>query len=320
MKILILGAGGIGGYFGGRLAQAGADVTFLVRDNRKRQLEAQGLRIESGFGNATIPVTAKLASEIKPEYDLIIFTCKAYDLPTAIEAIAPAMSETTNVLPLLNGVSHIDRLNKQFGKSRVWGGTAKIAVTLTPDGLIRHLNEWQAIAFGPQEGGDSAKVQALKQLLEKGGVQATVSPDIKRDLWLKLVHLATVATLTSLMRANVGEIVRTPDGKDLFRKVLDANIDLASREGVVPDDVFVASYRDLFSQSNSTYEASLQRDIERGGKIESDHILGFVLDRFRAHGMPHEIQLAAYTHAKAYEQRREANRLPSQLASQSSPA
>lgn len=314
MKILVLGAGGVGGYFGGRLAETGADVTFLVRENRKQVLDAKGLRIESRYGNATVPVKTKLRSEIKPDYDLVILTCKAYDLDDALDTIAGAMGPQTTVLPLLNGVAHLARLNTRFGSQRVWGGTAKIAATVDAEGVVRHLNEWKAIVFGAQGGASPALVPQFKTLLDKAGVDATVSSNIERDLWMKLVHLATVATLTSLMRANVGEINRTPDGKKLFQRVLNANIEIASREGHVPDQAFIDTYRALFSEDQSLYEASLQRDIEKGGAIESDHILGFVLERCRAHGLPDDIQTLAYTHAKAYEQRRAANRLPARPA------
>ncbi|MEO6958987.1 MAG: ketopantoate reductase family protein [Burkholderiaceae bacterium] len=314
MKILVLGAGGVGGYFGGRLAQSGADVSFLVREKRKQQLDAHGLLIESHFGDATVPVATHLRADIRPDYDLVLLTCKAYDLSDAMDTIEGALGDSTVILPLLNGVAHLELLNQRFGASRVWGGTAKIAATVRPDGVIRHLNEWHILTFGAQDKIASSKIKEFKALLDKAGVTAVVSPDITRDLWMKLVHLGTIATLTSLMRANAGEINRTPDGKALFQRVLETNIQIASREGYPPDPSFIASYRELFSQSDSIYEASLARDIEKGGPIESDHILGFLLERCRAHGLPDDIPCLAYTHAKAYEQRRAANRLPARAA------
>lgn len=309
MKLLILGAGGIGGYFGGRLVEAGADVTFLVRPPRKALLEAQGLQIQSRFGDASLPVKARLKSEIDGDYDLVLLTCKAYDLPDAMETIAPAMEGRAGVLPLLNGVAHLALLSDRFGEVRVLGGVAKIAVTLTPEGIIKHLNDWCTLTFGEQNGQASNRATALKALFDKTSVDARVSTDIRRDLWHKLVHLHTVASMTSLMRANVGEIVRTPEGKELFQRVLDTNIEIARREGYAPDDDFIATYRALFSQAGSVYEASLLRDMARGGPIEADHILGFMLERCRAHGLPDPIHSLSYTSAKAYEQRRAAGRL-----------
>lgn len=309
MKILVLGAGGIGGYFGGRLVEAGADVTFLVRPPRKAVLESQGLQIQSRFGDASLTVKARLQSEIDSDYDLILLTCKAYDLQDAMETVAPVMTGRTGVLPLLNGVVHIALLGDRFGASRVLGGTAKIAVMLTPEGVIRHLNDWGTVTFGEQDGQRSSRVTALKALFDRTTVDARISADIQRDLWLKLVHLHTVASITSLMRANVGEIVRTPEGTDLLQRVLDTNINIARLEGYEPDDTFIATYRALFSQADSTYEASLLRDLERGKPIEADHILGFMLERCRAHGLNDHIHCLAYMSAKAYEQRRAAGRL-----------
>ncbi|MDB5797067.1 MAG: 2-dehydropantoate 2-reductase [Paucimonas sp.] len=309
MKILMLGAGGIGGAIGGRLAQAGADVTFLVREKRKAQLERDGLQIESPFGNAKLTVQAKLQAEIEPVYDLVILTCKAYDLESAIETIRPAMSGDTAVLPLLNGLAHIERLNQEFGAHKVMGGTAKIQVTLTPDGIVRQLNDWQTITFGEQDGSQSARAASLKALLDQTPIEAKLSLQVMRDMWLKVVHLSTVAGMTCLMRANIGEIVRTPEGSALLKTFLAANAAIAAKAGHEPDEKFLGTYLELFSQPQSAYEASMLRDLEKGGLIESEHILGFMLRKCREAGLPDTLHLAAYTHVKAYEQRRDAGRL-----------
>jgi 2-dehydropantoate 2-reductase len=310
MKILILGAGGIGGYFGGRMLQAGAGVTFLVREGRRAQLKAHGLRIESPYGNAKLDVDAKLQSEIAGDYDLVLLTCKAYDLPSAIDTVAPAMSRSAAILPLLNGIAHIDLLNERFGRDRVLGGTAKIQVTLTPDHVVRQLNDWQTLTFGEQDGSESPRALALKALLEKTGVDVKLSRNIVRELWLKLVHLSTVAGMTCLMRANLGEIIRTPEGSALLKTFFDANARIAGSAGHAPDDAFVKTYYGLFEQRDSRYEASMLRDLEKGGPIEADHILGFMLKKCREVGLDDTLHRLAYTHVKAYEQRRAAQRLP----------
>jgi 2-dehydropantoate 2-reductase len=310
LKILVLGAGGIGGFLGARLVQAGGDVTFLVRENRKRQLAAQGLRLESPFGNASLQVQAKLQSEIGAGYDLVLLTCKAYDLDSAIEAIRPAMSGRTAVLPLLNGFAHVERLNALFGKQNVVPGTARIQATVTPEGVVRQLNDWQTFTFGEQDGASSERVAALKALLDKAGVEAKISPNIVRELWMKLVHLSTVAGMTCLMRANVGEIVRTEEGSRLLNAFLDLNAKIAEHAGHRPEEKFLETYRTLFRTRDAKYEASMLRDLEKGGRIEADHILGFMLEKCRQADLPDTLHLAAYTHVKAYEQRRDAGRLP----------
>ena len=165
-KILVLGAGGTGGYFGGRLAESGADVTFLVREGRRKMLSEQGLRIESPFGDAQIAVKTVVAPEVAPVYDAVILTCKAYDLDTAIAAIAPAVAPTGYVLPFLNGIAHIDILNEKFGRHRVLGGTAKIQATIMPNGAIRQFNDWRTLTFGEQSGEMSERVRTLVALFE----------------------------------------------------------------------------------------------------------------------------------------------------------
>jgi len=309
MRILILGAGGIGGYFGGRLVQAGADVTFLVREKRRAQLRTQGLSIESQYGDAALQVNAKLQSEIEPGHDLVVVTCKAYDLASAIDTIAPAVTPATAILPLLNGIAHIDMLNERFGRERVLGGTAKIQVTLTPEGIVRQLNDWQTITFGEQDGSESSRVSELKALLGRTGVEVKLSRDILRDLWLKLVHLSTVAGMTCLMRANLGEIIRTPEGTAVLNSFFDANVRIAASAGHTADGAFLKSYQDLFTQRDSRYEASMLRDLEKGGPIEAEHILGFMLRKCREAGLDDTMHRLAYTHVKAYEERRGADRL-----------
>lgn len=310
MKILVLGAGGIGGLFGGRLAQAGADVTFAVREKRKGQLSEKGLQIESPYGNAALLVNAKLQSELEPIYDVVLLTCKAYDLPAAIETIRPGMSRETAVLPLLNGIAHIELLNKEFDTRNVIPGSARIQLTLTAEGVVKQLNDWQTITFGEQDGSRSERVAALKALFERTSIEVKVSADIMRELWLKLVHLSTVAGMTCLMRANLGEIIRTPYGSELLKSFLQLNADIAAHAGYRPDDAFMRNYQELFSQRDSRYEASMARDLEKGGPVESEQILGFMLKKCKEAGLADTLHAVAYTHIKAYEERRAVNRLP----------
>jgi 2-dehydropantoate 2-reductase len=310
MKILVLGAGGIGGLVGGRMAQHGADVTFLVRERRRAQLQKDGLRIESPQGDAQVKVKALLKDEVKAEYDLVILTSKAYDLEDAIATLRPALEGNAVILPLLNGIAHIERLNQEFGAARVLGGTARMQVTLTPEGVVRQLNDWQTVTFGAQDGGDSEPLQTFKALLEKTGIEAKLSANILRELWMKLVHLATVASATCAMRANIGEIARTPEGTGMLLRLLGINAEIAAHAGHRPDEKFLQTYRDLFATHDAKYEASMLRDLEKGGQIESEQVIGYMLQRCRAAGLPDEMHVMAYTHVKAYEQRRDAGRLP----------
>jgi 2-dehydropantoate 2-reductase len=243
-------------------------------------------------------------------YDIVLLTAKAYDLESALDAVRPAVGDRTAILPLLNGYAHIDRLVREFGEARVIGGLAKIQATLSPDGVVKHLSDWRYITFGELDGRASERVRALKALFDTTSVVATVSPDIRQDLWIKLVHLSTVAGMTCLMRGSVGEIARTPDGTRLLNEFFDLNLEIARRAGCTPKQAFIDEFRALFANRDAPYSASMARDIERGGPIEADHILGFMLDRCREYGLDDRLHMVAFTHCKTYEARRAANRLP----------
>lgn len=306
MHILILGAGGIGGYVGGRLIESGVDATFLVREGRLKQIAEKGIRIESMYGNVAVPAKAITKSQIDKPADVILLTCKAYDLASAIETIAPAAGPQTAILPLLNGIAHIDTLNAKFGRARVLAGAAKIPATLTPDGVIKHLGDWRYITFGEQDGTLSPRVTALKAVFDKTSIQATASPNIMQIMWDKIVHLATVAGMTCTMRASVGEIARTKYGADIMVEFLERNAEIAKCEGYASSDGFLAEYRQLFRNKESTYTASMLRDIEREGQIEADHVLGFMLEKAIKHNLDSTYHRFVYTHLKAYEERRAA--------------
>lgn len=309
MRILSLGAGALGGYFGGRLLQAGADVAFLVRPGRQAQLAAEGLVIESPFGALRRPV--ETLTEAAPGFDLVLLTCKAYDLDSAIEAIRPAMGPDTAVLPVLNGLSHIATLQRAFGPGRVLGGIAKIQAVLAPGGTVRHLNDWRWLTFGEVDGSMSPRVRALAEIAGRAeGMVAEAVPDIMFRMWEKLVHLGTSAIGTVLMRANTGEIARAPGGIAFMHRVLARNAAIAAAHGHPMRPAYIADFEALFADPKGAYATSMLRDLEAGGRIEADHILGFLLEAAKTAGVPHELHEAAYIHAKAFEQRRDAGRLP----------
>ncbi len=310
LRILVLGAGGTGGYFGGRLAEAGADVTFLVREARAAALRRDGLRIESQFGDASHPVQVVTQDAIGSGYDIVFLSCKAYDLDSAIAAIRPAVGPQTAILPVLNGVGHIAVLNAAFGPGAVLGGTAKIQVTLVPDGTVRHLNDWRFLTFGEQDGAMSDRVLALAAACAPcKGMVAEAVPDIAQRMWEKLVHVATSAGMTCLMRANVGEIVRTEQGRAQLLDLLAVNAEIAARNGHPPSAAFMETYRATFSDSASMYSTSMLRDIERGAATEGAHVVGFMQREAGVHGVAAPILDLAATHLQAYDQRRQAGRL-----------
>ena len=309
MKILILGAGGIGGYYGGRLVEAGADVTFLVREKRRQQLERDGLVIESPVGNAKIPVKTVTAETLKPGYDIVLFTCKAYDLDSSMDAIAPAMDGKCAVLPMLNGLSHMDHLDARFGAAQVLGGTAQINVQLMANGVVNHLEPLNRIVFGERDGSKSPRTLAFAAELAKTTIDFNHSADILQDLWEKVMFLSCLAATTCLFRANVSEIMATHDGKAIVERCLAANVAIATKEGKPPREKALAAYRNRLTDPAGHGAASMLRDLESGKPVEADHIVGFMLALARKHGIDDAVLAIAYTHLKAYEARRAAGRL-----------
>jgi len=303
MKILIVGAGGIGGYFGGRLLEAGRDVTFLVRPRRAEQLAKHGLSIRSPFGDFDHPSPRLIqASEIRDPYDLILLSCKAYDLDDAVQSIVNAVGPDTAILPALNGMRHLDVLDERFGAHAVLGGLAMIASTMDDDGRILHLNKVHLIVFGERDGSRSERIVAIEAEMARGSFDSRRSDAIVQEMWEKWVFIATGAGITSLMRSTVGDI-EAAGGASFARNLLSECAAIATATGFPPSDASLERGRATFTEPGSSLTASMYRDIERGGRTEGEHILGDLLRR------GHDASLTpllhtAYTHVATYEVRR----------------
>jgi 2-dehydropantoate 2-reductase len=308
-RILVLGAGGVGGYYGGRLADAGADVTFLVRPHRREQLVRDGLRIDSPLGNLARPVNTVLAADLTPDYDVVLLTCKAYDLESSMDAIAPAVGGNCAVVPILNGLAHLDRLDVRFGSDRVVGGTCGIDVMLLPDGMIRHTGALQRIAFGERNRERSERCRSLADAFSRTSLEWEWADDILMRMWEKIVLLSALAATTCLFRGNVHEIMAAPGGREAAGRALAANVEIARREGYRQSEQSVRYTRERLTDPEGRWSASMMRDMEGGRPVEADHIIGFMLDRARAHGVDDMVLSLAYTHLKTYECRRAEGRL-----------
>jgi 2-dehydropantoate 2-reductase len=302
MKILVLG---VGGYFGGRLAQKGSDVTFLVRPARAQALARDGLRITSRLGDWQGKVKCVTQDAVRPEYDLVLFTAKAYDLASAVDAIARAMGQDGRalVLPLLNGIAHMEVLDRRFGHDRVLGGVAYIGATLAPDGRIVHLNEFHRIAFGRRAESQRAACEAFAAELAGVNFNWQQSDPIEQAMWDKWVLLATLAGMTCLMRGSVGDIVATQSGAKLMLALLAECASVAAARGFATPENEIARYRGMLTQAGSAFTASMLRDVESGGQTEGDHILGALLAQARERNLQTPILEVAATHLEAYSAR-----------------
>jgi 2-dehydropantoate 2-reductase len=305
MRILVVGAGAIGGYFGGRMLQAGRDITFLVRPNRAAELAAAGLVIKSPHGDVTLknpPVVQ--ADKVGEKFDVVLVSCKAFDLEDAINSFAPAVGPQSAIIPLLNGMLHLDVLDAKFGRSRVLGGLCSIAATLNEQREVVQLNPMQSLAFGERDGKLSDRVRAIADVMASGKFGSVVSEHIVQEMWEKWVFLAALAASTCLMRASVGHIVTAPGGKDFILGMLDECSEVAAAEGYAPRAAFLESPRGMLTAEGSQLTASMFRDINAGAPVEADHVIGDLLRRGDAAKVPVQRLRIAYTHLKAYENQR----------------
>ena len=300
MRILVVGAGAVGGYFGGRLLQAGRDVTFLVRPRRAAELAKHGLTIRSRLGDFHRPSPPIVSEEsLAQPFDLVLLSCKAYDLDGAMASFAKAVGPQTAILPLLNGMRHLDRLAERFGPERVLGGQCVISATLEADGAILHLNDLHALTFGELDGSRSQRIETIASALLNAGFDARLSDEIRLEMWEKWVFIATAAGITCLMRAAVGDYVAA-GATDLATGLLTECASIAAEQGFPPRDPALERARAAMTAAGSALKASMLRDIEGGKPVEGDQILGDLLRRARN---PDDRSLlrVATLHVKAYE-------------------
>jgi len=300
MRILVLGAGAIGGYFGGRLAAAGVDTNFLVRPGRAGQLAKDGLRIASPLGDAHVQVQTVTRERVVPGYDAILLSCKAYDLDDAIDAIRPAVPGAV-IIPLLNGMRHLDRLDTAFGKEAVGGGVAALFVAMEPDGLIRHVGQTQNFVFGERHPAQAERCAALAPVLARGGFAPRHSREIEQDMWEKFVFICTAMAGCCLLRGGVGEVARSNDGAALMLELLEDCAAVAAAAGHAQRPPHAAFCRKTFSDPASPNVPSMLRDVRQGNRVEADHAVGDMLARARALGRPATLLRAAYANLQVYQ-------------------
>jgi 2-dehydropantoate 2-reductase len=305
MRLLMLGAGGVGGYFGARLHEGGADVTFLVRPKRATLLRERGLRIYGVRGELHIQAPKLLVSgdTALETFDAVIVSCKAYDLDASIDAIRPYVGPQTLVLPLLNGIKHLETLDAAFGAQRVLGGLAQVSTTIDANGDIKQFTDVQTLVYGARSDAQSPGAEALDRALKQGKFDARLSRTIMLEMWEKFVLLCSLAGMTCLLRATVGELAATQDGAQLMNRMLDDCSATAAAADFRPREKYMTSIRGVLTQAGSPLEASMRRDLEAGGRTEGDHVVGDMLRRATAAGVDSPLLRAAYCHLQAHEQR-----------------
>jgi 2-dehydropantoate 2-reductase len=316
MKILVVGAGATGGYFGARLVQAGCDVTFLVRAARAETLARTGLVVKSPTGDFTVEPKLLLSEQIDAPFDLILLSCKAYDLDAAIDSIRPAVGSDSMILPILNGMAHLERLAQAFGRERVLGGLCMIGATLDGEGRIVHLADFAALVFGELDMADatrqavSARVAGVAEIFKAARFESRASINIQQDMWEKWMYLASLACASCLMRGTVGDIMTGPAGAEMLLGLFDQICSIATANGYAPRPDFIERSRKTLSLPGSRGNASMLRDLENNGRVEADHVVGDLIARGAS--LPNSAALngslglvrIAYLHLKTYEARR----------------
>lgn len=285
MKILVVGAGATGGYYGGRLAQAGRDVTFLVRERRAAQLRERGLRITGLGDDELVEPRLVTAGEIAQPYDLVLLTVKATGLDGAIADLAPAVGPGTVVLPVLNGMAHLEALDARFPDAQVLGGVVRILATLTEEGDVRVMAPLAQVRIGPRGPVTPPALEAVRETLDVPGIEVQPVPDVLATMWHKWVFIVAAGAVTGLARGPVGPIVAAPGGTDFVRDVLAEATAVAEAAGYPVPERETAGSLAMLTEPGSSFTSSLYRDLVAGQATEAEHLLGDLTRRARELGV-----------------------------------
>ncbi len=303
MRLLVVGAGSTGGYFGGRLAAAGRDVTFLVRTERAAHLRADGLRIVSPYGDLMMNPKLITPNDNMTPFDAVLLAVKAYSLNAALDDCAPGVGPATMILPVLNGMRHVDTLQDRFGANALIGCVCKIASVVDDQGRIVQLTGLHDLAYGEMNGEESTRTQQLNAFMQGAGFDATLSHTIEREMWEKWVMLATIGAINCLMRGTVGEVEGAHGGTGVALKLLEEVVTTVTALGHPPRQEFVRTMKDLLSARGSTTTSSMYRDLQSGRRLEADQIIGDLLARARSTDLETPLPAAAYAHLCVYQNR-----------------
>jgi 2-dehydropantoate 2-reductase len=300
VRTLFVGAGATGGYFGGRLASAGKDVTFLVRPGRAATLARRGLRIKSPDGETVVQRPRTItADKMDGPYDLVVLAVKSYALEQALFDMAPAVGPRTVIVPLLNGMRHVDELLGAFGPERAWGGVCLIFASLDDEGDVVQSTGLHRLGYGPLDGIEDPRLPEVTFALSGEEFDSHPSHHIMQDMWEKWVFLSTLGAATTLMRAPVGDINAAPGGSDLGARIAAEAMAIAAAAGHPPRPGAVALLQAGIASKEPT-TSSMYRDMMRGLPVEADAIIGDFVAEAARHDVPAPMLQTAYTNLSIY--------------------
>jgi 2-dehydropantoate 2-reductase len=304
VRTLFVGAGATGGYFGGRLAELGRDVTFLVRPRRAAALAARGLHIHSPAGESVIGVRTVTADTVDGPYDLIVLAVKSYGLEQAMADLKPAVGPETVIVPLLNGMRHLDALVGAFGAEHVYGGVCMIAGTMTDEGDVVQLSGMHRLTYGPLDGGPDARLDAVAAALSGAGFESGPTSEIVQRMWEKWLYLSALGVATTLMRGTVGDITAAPGGVAFAERVADEAIAIVTAAGHPPRPAAIENMRASLTARDAPTTSSLYRDMQADLPVEADAIVGDLVEHAQRLGVDAPLFAAAYTNLSIYARNR----------------
>lgn len=286
MRVAILGAGGVGGFLGARLAAAGVDLALLARGAHLAAIREQGLRLESERGDLSVrpQIATDRPAEIGP-VDIVLCAVKLYDLEAAMDLLGPLIGPDTGIVTLQNGVDAPDLVAARVGREHVLGGVAQIAAVVAEPGVIRMTGTMARFAVGELDGRSSARLRALGEALSKAEVEHELSNNIRRALWAKMVFLASFSGITALIRLPIGPIREDPETRALLRTALEEAVAVAAAEGIDFGDQGADDRLKAIDRLPATMRSSLLDDLERGRRLETPWLSGTISRLGRRHGL-----------------------------------
>tara|TARA_R110000850_G_scaffold277144_2_gene423906 strand:+ start:29539 stop:30459 length:921 start_codon:yes stop_codon:yes gene_type:complete len=285
MKILMVGAGAVGGQFGAYLHESGADVHFLLRPARKEIIDKEGLTLDLPTGKVRIQPRTLTAAELTPNYELIVISCKAYSLDSVINDITHAIGEKTVILPLLNGLQHLELLGQKFGHNRILGGIAKTVATLATPSCIQIKHGPGNITVGARTLEQQANAEAVAATLHAGGVHTYFSEHIMDDMWDKYCLMASLGAANCLLGGAVGEYMRSQAGGEIALQLFKECADTAAASGHPLHPESIERIQQALTNRHSGFSASMYRDMQAGLPVEGDHLVGDMMRRGESLGV-----------------------------------
>jgi len=294
MRIVVMGSGGTGGYFGAKLARAGEDVTFVARGAHLESIRAQGLRVRSAVdGEWVVNAPAVEKIEGQPAADIVLFCVKSFDTEAAAAVIKPVVGPETGVLSIQNGVDNEDKLVGILGEGHVLGGMAQVFATIESPGVIRHV-QLGRIVFGEMNGRDTPRARAFLSACQRAAIPAEISERVVQTLWQKYVMLTAHAGMTAVTRCPAGVVRSLPETRLMYRRLLEEMLAIARAAGIALDGGYIEQSFKMLDGMAENFGSSLQYDLSQGKRLELEALHGHAVRLGERYGVPTPTLFAVY--------------------------